>query len=137
MIISHQPLVYGLAHVVDDMMKLGRDRWVFRDAAREDERGGVEQSPCGLVAPFVGGMTPLEQDIGDALKVDDAVVVHLDDGMVRELVGDGGALIERERLVLLLALHGDGLDQLAHETWQSHLQLCRVLGADDAIAAPA
>jgi hypothetical protein len=78
--------VHGLAHAVDDPVELGGPGGVFDHPAEEGKRVrcGVKEPPraagCELLV-VERGLIPLGHDIGDALDVDHAFPIEIEDGV--------------------------------------------------------
>ena len=96
-------------------MQLGRNLRVLDHAAGESESGGVEQAPgVALIKLLECWCFPFGQYLRYALDVDYPLPKHVEYGVVGLLVGEQGALVPLEGAVLLLAMQGQGFDQLAH-----------------------
>ena len=71
----------------------------------------------------MGRLLPFLQNLGNALHVDDALAVHLDDRVIRNRGRQLCAPVALEGAVLCFAMGGQRLDQLADQAGRVRLQV--------------
>ena len=89
---------------IEDGVEPCRRPWVLQHAAGENEGGGVEQSPEGLVAPIVARDVPLGRDIRDLGHGNHVLPVELHDRRVGLRVRERRILVGQELAVLAFPL---------------------------------